>query len=806
MPSIIEGYNYDIFISYRQKDNKHDGWVTEFVDNLKGELEATFKEDISIYFDENPHDGLLETHNVDKSLEDKLKCLIFIPIVSQTYCDPKSYAWQYEFCAFNKLAKEDRFGRDIKLTSGNVASRILPVKIHDLDPEDKELLENELGELLRGIEFIYKEAGVNRPLQANEDHPHDNLNKTYYRDQINKVANAGKEIISAIKHYRAQTVDIQKSVTKPVSVPPKREKTTLVAGSVIIIAIIILGILFIPKLFKPSEELEKSIAVLPFINDSPDQENAYFINGIMDEILNNLQRIKDFRVPSRTSTEQYRGESKPSTPEIAKQLGVHYIVEGSGQKYGNTIRLRVQLIVVTGGKESHLWGESYEQNISEVKDYFLIQSRIAESIAGELKTIITPEEKELIEKTPTTNLTAYDFYLRGKDYYNRSFSEEDQRYAIQMYEKAVAIDPNLSLAWVGLAASSRNLFSFSFDRSEKNLSMTKKYLDKALSLSPELKEVKLEEAGYYDQCKRDYLKSLQILETLKTEYPNDDEIYFWIGLVCRRIGEFRKSFDNLNHAISLNPAPWKYWWNAAISLAVLRNYTNSEKYCLQAINLNPSNLILYGQLFNVYVLHGQIQKAREFLKNNEKSFDSKSIKVSQAELELISRNYKEAIEITQSITEDLIYADSPFLPLNVGIIYREMKNNTMAVKHFETERNFLLEKISESGDDSRLYGSLGIAYAGLGMKEQALKAGKKALDILNLDIDRLNGFQPEMNMVMILVMVEEYDEAMIRLDKIIKYHGFISVEILKIDPFWDPVRNNEKFQEIINNPAYQVTL
>lgn len=120
MSSVISGFEYDIFISYRQKDNKYDGWVTEFVTNLKKELEATFKEDISIYFDENPHDGLLETHNVDKSLEGKLKCLIFIPIISQTYCDPKSFAWQNEFCAYNNLANEDQFGRDIKLRNGNV--------------------------------------------------------------------------------------------------------------------------------------------------------------------------------------------------------------------------------------------------------------------------------------------------------------------------------------------------------------------------------------------------------------------------------------------------------------------------------------------------------------------------------------------------------------------------------------------------------------------------------------------------------------------------------------------------------------
>src|ERR1035437_1263184 len=137
MASIIPGYECDIFISYRQKDNKYDGWVTEFVDNLKKELGATFKEEVSVYFDINPNDGLLETHDVDASLKEKLKCLVFIPIISQTYCDSKSFAWQHEFVAFNKMAKEDQFGRDIKLAGGNVASRILPIKINDLDLEDK---------------------------------------------------------------------------------------------------------------------------------------------------------------------------------------------------------------------------------------------------------------------------------------------------------------------------------------------------------------------------------------------------------------------------------------------------------------------------------------------------------------------------------------------------------------------------------------------------------------------------------------------------------------------------------------------
>jgi len=197
MASIIQGYEYDIFISYRQKDNKYDGWVTEFIDHLKREIEATFKEDVSIYFDENPHDGLLEIHNVDKSLATKLKSVVFIPVISQTYCDPKSFAWQNEFVAFNNMAGSDPLGKDIKLASGNVCSRIIPVKIHDLDASDTELIENEMGCRLRSIDFIYSSAGVNRPLKP-ADNPDKNLNKTFYRDQINKVANAVKDVIYGI--------------------------------------------------------------------------------------------------------------------------------------------------------------------------------------------------------------------------------------------------------------------------------------------------------------------------------------------------------------------------------------------------------------------------------------------------------------------------------------------------------------------------------------------------------------------------------------------------------------------------------
>jgi hypothetical protein len=201
MASLIPDYNYDIFISYRQKDNKYDGWVTEFVDNLKKELESTFKEEVSVYFDINPSDGLLETHDVDASLKEKLKCLILIPIISRTYCDPNAFAWEYEFKAFIAQALKDQFGLKVKLSKGNVGNRILPIRIHDLDSADIRLCELALGSVLRSVDFIYKASGVNRSLRSKDDDIIKNPNQILYRDQINKVAMAIKDIIEEMKKH-----------------------------------------------------------------------------------------------------------------------------------------------------------------------------------------------------------------------------------------------------------------------------------------------------------------------------------------------------------------------------------------------------------------------------------------------------------------------------------------------------------------------------------------------------------------------------------------------------------------------------
>jgi hypothetical protein len=314
MASIIQGYEYDIFISYRQKDNKHDGWVTEFVDNLKGELESTFKEEISVYFDINPHDGLLETHDVDASLKDKLECLVFIPIISRTYCDPKSFAWEHEFKAFIEQASTDQFGLKVKLPNGNVASRVLPVRIHDLDVADIKECESVLGGVLRGVEFIYKEPGINKPLSP-EDDEKKNSNSTKYRLQINKTANAVKEIIAGLKtgpvglgsekiQFKEAANEIKggKSIEEHKN-PVKLKVIKLLSGFLITAIVIVAAIIIYPKIFTidklaklRSSDGRISVAVMPFHNMTNDTIWNIWQDGIQNNLITSLSNAEELKV------------------------------------------------------------------------------------------------------------------------------------------------------------------------------------------------------------------------------------------------------------------------------------------------------------------------------------------------------------------------------------------------------------------------------------------------------------------------------------------------------------------------------
>jgi TolB-like protein/Flp pilus assembly protein TadD len=799
MSSIIEGYSYDIFISYRQNDNKYDGWVTEFVDNLNKELEANIKDKVSVYFDINPHDGLLETHSVDRSLEDKLKCLIFIPITSRTYCDSKSFAWQHEFCTFNKLAKEDKFERDIRLSNGNVTSRILPVKIHDLDPDDKTLLENELGTVLRSVDFIYKSAGVNRPLRANEDHPQDNLNKTYYRDQINKVANAVKEIIASLikqsKHQEEAAVQDIKENTRQ----KRNWKSGIIIGIIILAAFIIAGYFIIPKRFKSTEQLQKSIAVLPFHNYSGDPNQDYMSDGLTDEIIGHLYKIKSFdKVVSLSSVLTYKNTEK-KTPQIADELKVNYILEGTYKKIGDMVRVTAQLIEPKNDK--HLWQNEYDKPYKEITT---IQADIAFQIAENIKAFITDTEKQNIQKIPTTNQEAYNLYLQGNYYYWKSYDSQDWEKAIVLYQKAIKIDPEFALAYTRLAMCHLQQYWFYHNRNIGMLQISKNYIDKATRLNPGLPEASLALGHYYYYGLLDYSKAIEHLEIVLKEQPGNSEALYCTGCVYRRAGNWDMAKTYLVKACELDPKSARIAFNTGQTFDLIRDYPEALKYFNLTLSINPDWTYPYRDLAYLYLkIYGNTSTAQKLLENEiqrNKSFLKDSLLIEEQILIAIYESrfddaLKKLTTSATSIFETQFYIRPKYL--YYAFIYGLMNNHELEYTYYDSARILLEKKIMDFPSDQRLYSSLGVTYAGLGQSDKAIATCKKAIKMLPVEREAWKGVYLVEDLAYVYVKLRKFNEALEQIDYLLSIPGELSTKILLLDPKWAPLKDQPEFKNII---------
>ena len=606
MASLIKDFEYDIFISYRHNDNRS-GWVTEFVKNLQEELSATIKEPVSVYFDSNPHDGLLETHNVDKSLEGKLKCLIFIPILSQTYCDPKSFAWQHEFVAFNKLAGEDTFGRDIKLSNGNVASRILPIKIHDLDAEDKVTIETELGGPLRAIEFIYKEAGVNRPLKST-DSKNDNQNKTDYRNQVNKVANAIKEIIGALKNPVTQSTqtfnsDSYRNEQSSTTNQTKNRKLLIVAFSIFLLLAITSYFFFTKPATSSIEEVtpDKSIAVMPFVNMSSDKEQEYFSDGLTEDIITQLAKIKSFKVISRTSVMQYKKNPK-SLKEIGKELGVEVILEGSVQRSGNQVRITAQLI--NAETDEHLWAESYDR---PMKDIFTIQREVATAIATVLRTTLSENESIELSQAITTNPQAYNQYLKGKFEQEKS-TRLSLINSIHYFNLAIQLDSGFTKAYTFLANSYLLQLGRGTEDPVKVLPLARKYLDKAIQMDPNSADVYTSLGGWY-RSTFNFKESEKMLRKAIQLNPKDDSGYGWLANMLEMTGRPKEALSMYKRASEISGVDWGLYDRLNMMIDPEESI-RSTKHRIEAISYDPvEQKNIYRQLARYYGYLGRRDEA-----------------------------------------------------------------------------------------------------------------------------------------------------------------------------------------------------
>ncbi|HET7780135.1 MAG TPA: hypothetical protein VFL07_16450 [Rudaea sp.] len=556
----------------------------------------------------------------------------------------------------------------------------------------------------------------------------------------------------------------------------------------------------------------KSVAVLPFENFSDDKANAYFAGGMRDEILTRLAGIRDLKVISRTSTEQYASHP-PDLKTVGRQLGVATVLEGSVQRAGDTMRINLQLIDTQS--DGHLWAESYDR---DVKDIFAVERDIAQTVAGVLKAKLLPEEIERVAEVATRNTEAHDLYLRGRVYFNRASDQfaltaTEMPQAIALFEQALAKDPGFALAEADIAAAHMNMYWFAPDRTPARLAAAKAAVDKALGQQPELVAAQLPLALYYYWGFRDYAQALQHLEIARRAKPNDADVVVFIASIARRQARWETALEGYREAAALNPrASIAHFLLGEIYLQ-LRHYAESEQAHLRAIDLaadpgaahvRRAETLLYwkGDLAALRAALGALTPGSDAYSGNVSWF---------YRLAWWSRDYAEAIRIAESnVADTWTEAGNLVLPrkLCLAQAYAASGDTAKANLLFEEVRGQVRAALQASPQSPDLHVSLGLADAGLGMKEEAIAEGKSGVALMPTSLDAFTGPVYLGKLAQIYVRVGANDAAIDILRQLFAMPAghVLTPALLKLDPVWDPLREDARFRNLVASDPSPVAL
>ena len=547
---------------------------------------------------------------------------------------------------------------------------------------------------------------------------------------------------------------------------------------------------------------EKSIAVLPFENLSPSPDDAYFAEGIQEEILTRLAKIADLRVISRTSTQRYR--SKPGTrnlSEIARQLGVANIVEGSVQKVANQVRVNAQLI--SARTDSHLWAESYDR---ELTDVFGVESEIAKGIAESLQAKLTNHEELTLTAKPTNNPEAYDAYLRGVAFQERlGQSTHLALKTIGYFERAVQLDPNFAFAWARLSRVHAYLYFQRVDTARPDAA--KDALDHAQKLQPNSPETLLA-LGYYQYwVLRDYGLAKATFHLVNKLSPSNSEVAWALSAVNRRDGNWNESLAAAEQGLARDPRNGELITTEAWSYTMLRQFPTALKLYDRALDIIPNDPDVMSLLAGIYQAQGNLEQAAKVLSEItvQTPFDNAFfVKMTQLRLE---RNYAEAVRLLQARLAQFHFT-SEFIKGATQVylaVAQRLAGDTVGAKFAaEQARNTLSPLCKNQPDNSNFAAWLGLANAVLGERDAALKEAERAIMLLPSAKDRVDGPGLEENLAVIQTMFGESSSAIATLGRLLQtpfqsqlYGPMpLTVAFLRLDPLWDPLRADPAFQEL----------
>jgi TolB-like protein/Tfp pilus assembly protein PilF len=568
----------------------------------------------------------------------------------------------------------------------------------------------------------------------------------------------------------------------------RRNVIMLVVTGVIISAAA--GFFLLPRV--AAHKVDKSIAVLPFENLSDEKENAYFADGIQDDVLTNLSKIGDLKVISRTSVMSYRRKAS-NAREIGKALGVATILEGSVRRIGNRVRVNVQL--VDASNDEHLWAEDYDRDLTDV---FAIQTDLAQKIARELQAKLSPTEKAQIERKPTENSEAYLAFLQAHDLCTRADKFRSTiETAEQLFEKATKLDPKFAGAFAGLAWVHDWMYH-TFDPTPARKEKARAAAETAIRLQPDLPEAHLALGFYHYYCERNYQAALDEFAVARQSLPNAAEVYLAIGAIERRQGKWAESTANLEKAASLGPKDAWILQNLADNYLANKNFETADKTFDRAIEAAPNLLGARARKAQLAVdWKGDLNVMEEELAQLPRGVDPEGlVTFSWVQLFMLQRKFPEALAALKQLPQGVPYEDKP-REFFEGVIYTFLNDKEKARSAFERARPSAEKALRESPDNAFRHALLGEILAGLGEKEAAIAEGKRAVDLLPESQDALSGPKATLELAKIYTWTSETDQALQLLEHSLSTPSGITVPLLKVDPVWDPLRSDPRFQALI---------
>jgi TolB-like protein/class 3 adenylate cyclase/Tfp pilus assembly protein PilF len=597
-------------------------------------------------------------------------------------------------------------------------------------------------------------------------------------------------------------------------IEPRRSKAVWIVGllsSAALALIIALSIRFrggsaTDESAPPALATEKTVAVLPFENRSEEKANAYFADGIQDEILTRLSKIADLKVISRTSSQQYKIRPEKRS-DIARQLGVAYLVEGGVQKSGETVRINVQLI--KAANDSHHWADTFDRKLTDI---FSVESEVAKTIADQLQAHLTGQEEQVLAAKPTNNPEAYDAYLRGLAYTLKTVpTPANARNAQSYFKEAVRLDPKFALSWALLSiVDSRNYLTHALDPTPALREEARQAAETALGLEPKLGEAIWAKGFYHYACLNDYDTAMNYFQRARQLLPNNSRIPESMGYVERRRGQWEKSDQYLNEAERLDPRNVVLLTGHATNYICLRRFPEALQKLEQVLNIAPDDVDTIALKAKVAQGQGDLPRAAQLLAPLRPGTDDVNVLEIQIYQAILERRPQQIIPRVQQILatpNPALGSLDGNLCVWLGWAQEVAGDLANARENFRRAQRELEKYVTEWGDNYGLLDDLALVHMALGDKSNALAFAQRAIAANPIEKDAVRGPLPVEIFARVSARFGETDQAINALEKLLSlpYDGAMGTSapltpaLLRVDPMFDPLRNNPRFQKLVDS-------